>query len=341
MIDERFFKSRGQVRLQEIAEICGAQLHNSDYANNIISSVASLEEAESNDLAFVANSKYNFWLEKTKAGACIIPSNLAKSAPDHLPILLSENPYYSFALAAQHLYPNNYSNGEISEHAHIAKSATLGLNTTIEAGVFIGENVKIGDGTIIRAGSYIANNVVIGNNGIINNDISIQYAIIGDNVILHPGVRIGQDGFGFATHNGKHVKVPQLGKVVIGNDVEIGANSCIDRGSVNDTVIGDGCQIDNLVQIGHNVRLGRGCVIAAMSGISGSTKCGDYVVIGGQAGFAGHLHIGSFSKIAAKSGVIKDVDEKSSVGGYPAIPIKQWHRQTIALKKLTIQDKND
>jgi UDP-3-O-[3-hydroxymyristoyl] glucosamine N-acyltransferase len=168
----------------------------------------------------------------------------------------------------------------------------------------------------------------------IGSGASLSHCVVGSRVLIHPGVRIGQRGFGFATDEGVHTKVPQLGRVVIHDDVEIGANTTIDRGSGPDTVIGPGCMIDNLVQIGHNVQLGRGCVIVAQVGISGSTKLGDYVVVGGQAGFAGHLRIGDGARIAAQSGIRADVPEGAALGGYPAVPIKQWHRQTVTLEHL-------
>ncbi|MBV8537147.1 MAG: UDP-3-O-(3-hydroxymyristoyl)glucosamine N-acyltransferase, partial [Alphaproteobacteria bacterium] len=163
---------------------------------------------------------------------------------------------------------------------------------------------------------------------------SLMCCLLGERVVIYPGARIGQDGFGFATDGGKHLKVPQLGRVVIGDDTEVGANTCIDRGSTGDTVIGPGCMIDNLVQIGHNVRLGRGCVVVAQVGISGSTQLGDYVVLGGQVGLAGHLRIGAGVKIAAQSGVHRDIPDGQVVGGYPAVPVGEWRRQVAVLKQL-------
>jgi UDP-3-O-[3-hydroxymyristoyl] glucosamine N-acyltransferase len=176
--------------------------------------------------------------------------------------------------------------------------------------------------------------VVVGADCAIAANVTLSHCLVGDRVRLHPGVRIGQDGFGFAPDPAGHVKVPQLGRVIVHDDVEMGANCTVDRGSGPDTIIGAGCWFDNLVQIGHNVELGRGCIMVAQSGISGSSKLGDFVVVGGQVGIAGHLTIGSGASVAAKSGVMRDVAEGDTVGGYPAQPIRDWHRQTASLRRL-------
>jgi len=191
-----------------------------------------------------------------------------------------------------------------------------------------------GAGTLIGANAVIGPDVQIGQNCAIGSGSSITNTIIGDRVVIHPGCHIGQDGFGFSADADGFVKVPQLGRVVIGDDVEIGANATIDRGAGPDTVIGAGSMIDNLVQIGHNVQLGRNCILVAQSGISGSTRLGDFVMIGGQAGLVGHLEIGAGARIGAKAGVPNDVAAGETVLGSPAVPIRLHHRQAAALKRL-------
>ena len=206
--------------------------------------------------------------------------------------------------------------GEIHKTAIVHPTAKIGENCSVGPYTVIGKNVEIGANTVIGA------------------NVTIQAAHIGKDCIIHTGVRIGQDGFGFAMGAGGHIKVPQLGGVVIGDDVEIGANTCIDRGSGPNTIIGDGTKIDNLVQIGHNVEIGKYCVIVAQVGIAGSTKLADYAVIGGQAGLSGHIKIGVGAKIAAGSGVIKDVEAGKTVGGLPAVNIRDWHKATLLIEKM-------
>jgi UDP-3-O-[3-hydroxymyristoyl] glucosamine N-acyltransferase len=236
--------------------------------------------------------------------------------------LVSPHPYKSYALAAQYFYPFEKPDPLVSPHAVVGEGVKIGAGTSIEAGVVIGKNVEIGEDCHIGANAVIS------------------HAVIGDNVRIYPGVCIGQDGFGFAIDPAGHVKVPQLGRVIIGDSVEIGANTTIDRGAGPDTEIGSGTWLDNLVQIGHNVKMGRGCVMVAQSGISGSTVLEDYVVIAGQVGIAGHLRIGMGAQIAAKSGLMKDVAPRSEMMGYPAVPIKQFMRQIATLNRLIKPKKN-
>jgi UDP-3-O-[3-hydroxymyristoyl] glucosamine N-acyltransferase len=212
--------------------------------------------------------------------------------------------------------------------------ATLGKGCRIDPGAVIGARSEIGERCHIGANAVIGEGIVIGDDCIIGACASLSHSILGDRVYIHPGARIGQDGFGFASSEAGHLRIPQIGRVIIHDDVEVGANTTIDRGSGSDTIIGAGCKIDNLVQIAHNVHLGRCCVIVSQVGISGSTKLGDFVVCAGQAGFSEHLTIGDGVTLAARAGVIHDLEAGRTYGGAPAVPIMQWRRQTVALTRL-------
>ena len=334
MVDSRFFENYGPFSLGELAEISGATLADPADSTRIIKGVSTLEKAEANEISFLSNRKYIEAFEKTNAGACVIEQRYHSKAPSGMAVLISNNPYHVFARIATAFYAPYTAPATIAPTASIHKTAIIGKECVIGEYAVIGPYVEIGDHCSIGTGTVIGHGVMMGNHCQIGSHVSISFALIGNNAIIHPGVRIGQDGFGFAFDGKIHFKVPQLGRVLIGHHVEIGANSCIDRGSGGDTMIGDDCKIDNLVQIGHNVELGRGCIIVAMAGIAGSSKLGDFVVVGGQVGISGHLTIGSGAQLAAQAGAIRDVAAKAVVGGTPAVPIKQWHRQSALLSKL-------
>jgi UDP-3-O-[3-hydroxymyristoyl] glucosamine N-acyltransferase len=334
MADPRFFSRQGPFTLAELAEHTGATLSSPAMADRRVSDVAPLDRAELENISFLDNPKYVETFRGSRTGACFVRERYAEMAPSGMALLLTEDPYRCYALTAQRFYPVHAPGVGISPSAIIDKTAKIGEGCRIEHGAVIGPNVEIGKHCSIGANTVLHEGVRLGSDARIGALCSISHCYIGNRVIIHRGVHIGQDGFGFAMNREGHVKVPQLGRVMIEDDVEIGAGTCIDRGTGPDTLIGAGSKIDNLVQIGHNVQIGRNAVIVAQSGIAGSTRIGDGAVLGGQVGISGHVKIGPGVKIAAKSGVMGDVPAGASYGGSPAVPVKDWHRQTIAIARL-------
>jgi UDP-3-O-[3-hydroxymyristoyl] glucosamine N-acyltransferase len=334
MADPRFFTLAGPFTLAHLAQVSGAKIAPGCDGSAYFSDVAPLDGAERAHIGFLDNRKYVTVFETSKAGACVISPDMASHAPEGMQLLLSSDPYRAYAHIAQAFYPVPAPQPWIAPSAWVDPAATVGEGCRVEPGAAILAGAKIGCRCRIGANAVIGEGVVIGDDTIIGANATVSHAIIGKRVNLYPGARIGQDGFGFAMGPQGHLKVPQLGRVIIGDDVEIGANTTVDRGAGPDTVIGDGCMIDNLVQIGHNVQLGRGCVIVAQSGVSGSTRLGDFVAVGGQAGITGHLHIGSGARVAAQSGVMRDVAVGETVGGSPAVPMVEWLRQSALLGKM-------
>mgnify|MGYP006356219283 CR=1 FL=1 len=327
LIDKRFYITKTPKSVQQIAEALGCELLLGHEV--MIENLAPIESAGPLDLAFLSNDKYAKLLSSSAAGAIIVKKGLEVPGSN---FILSDNPYYSYAKAIELFYcpyPAKSSTHEIDPSAKIGKNAIIGHNVVIE------EDVEIGDNAQIASGTFIGRGVKIGNNARIDHAVTISYSIIGDNVVILPGARIGQDGFGFATEKGRHYKIFHLGRVIIGNDVEIGANSTIDRGSLQDTIISDGVRVDNLVQIGHNVHIGRGSIIVAQAGVAGSSKIGSYCALGGQVGISGHITIADRVQVAGQGGVIQDVKEEGVIlGGTPAVHLKDWHKQSITLKNL-------
>ena len=300
----------------------------------LIKDVAPLQDAAKGTISFLDNVRYKDDLTQTKASACIVHEKMKHLVPEDCVALLSDHPYKSYALIAQIFYPEEKRGDEsISETASIHQTASIGKNCEIGAFAVIGPGAKIGDHCRIAPQAVIGKNVEIGNNSYVGAHASLSHCLIGCDVKIYNGARIGQDGFGFAISLPKHTKVPQLGRVIIGDHVEIGANTTIDRGAGPDTVIGEGTWIDNLVQIGHNVQIGKGCIIVAQAGIAGSTVMEDYAVLAAQGGIAGHLTIGTGAKIAAQSGVMHNIEAGAEMMGSPAQPIKQHLRQVAFLKK--------
>ncbi|HKW55109.1 MAG TPA: UDP-3-O-(3-hydroxymyristoyl)glucosamine N-acyltransferase [Stellaceae bacterium] len=335
MADPRFFRVAGPFTVAEIARRSGATIAGAGEGQRVLRDVAPLDAAAPDQLTFLDNRKYVAAFRATRAGAAFVQSALAAEAPPGLTLLVTEQPYRAYAVAAQAFYPEAPPVPGIAPSAAIDATARLGEGTAVEAHAVIGARVEIGKRCHIGANSVIGPDCVLGDDVRVGANVSISHSLVGSRVRLYPGVRLGQDGFGFAMSPSGFTKVPQLGRVIIEDDVEIGANSTVDRGAGPDTVIGAGTMIDNLVQIGHNVQVGRGCVLIAQVGIAGSTRFGDHVIIAGQAGFAGHLTIGSGARIGAQAGVMRDVAPGESVVGTPAVPVKEFFRQVATVQRLS------
>jgi len=334
MVDQRFFQKSNEVTLKQIIKHCKISLPKGANKNLLFSDISSLDKAKSNHISFLDNTLYIEKFKKSKAGACFLRKQFLNITPKNMIPLVTENPYHAFAITAHIFYSSKNISQGIHPKSHIEGNAQYDKSVQIDPGAVISSDVEIDTNCKIGANTVILSGVKIGKNTLIGSNCSIGYSILGSNIKIHNGVKIGQDGFGFAENIKGYLKMPQLGRVIIEDNVEIGANTTIDRGTNPDTIIGRGSKLDNLVQIGHNVVIGKNCIIVSQTGISGSTVFGNNVIVGGQVGIAGHLKIGNNVKIAAKSGVMKNIENNGIVGGVPAIPIKNWHRQTIILKNL-------
>lgn len=341
MVDRRFFAYAGPVALSDIVALTGAKAERGGLpadGGQRFSDVAPLDVAGPEDISFFDNVKYLDAFTQTKAGMCFVKPKFAGRAPAGMVLLITEEPYYAYALTAQKFYPEAKAAPGVSAHAHVAATAKLGKDVRIDAGAVIGEHVSLGDGCHIGANTVISDHVTIGEHTRIGANCTLSHCILGKRVTLHRGVHVGQDGFGFAPSKRGVAKVPQLGRVLIGDDVDLGSGTCIDRGAGPDTTIGQGTKIDNLVQIGHNVQIGKYVFIAAQTGIAGSSKVGDFAMLGGQTGLSGHITLGDGVKLIAQSGVMHDLAPGGTYGGSPAVPAREWHRQTLALGKLSKKD---
>ncbi len=335
-----FVKPGCELTTGEIAGLTRAQLRDGDPKDRRIRNVAPLDSATATDIGFLDSPKYLTELAGTRAGACLVPPRFAHAVPSGVVVLETPHPYPSFvavtrALFAGMLRPTSlYGVSGQASAAHVHDSARLEANVTIDPLAVIGPRAQIGAGTIIAAGAVIGPDVCLGRDCAIGAGSTIVHALIGDRVIIHPGARIGQDGFGYLPSARGHQKIPQVRRVVIQDDVEIGANTTIDRGGTRDTTIGEGTKIDNLVQIGHNCSIGRGCLIVSQVGISGSVTIGDFAVLAGQAGVADHISIGAGAVLGGKAGVMTDVPPGARWGGFPAEPGLDWKRGVALLRRL-------
>ncbi|MDB5509036.1 MAG: UDP-3-O-(3-hydroxymyristoyl) glucosamine N-acyltransferase [Hyphomicrobiales bacterium] len=339
MSDPVFFRRAASLSLSDIVEITGAKAASGDLSATV-DGIAPLDAGVPGTLVFLDNPKYAGDLAGTHATACLVTERFAARVPAGTVALVTPEPYAACAKVSARLFPDSMRPGSlfgatgISPGSYVHPEARLEPGVVVDPGAVIGPRAEIGEGTCIGPNAVIGPDVRIGRQCSIGPNATVVFALVGDRVILHPGVRIGQDGFGFAMSPRGHLKVPQIGRVIIQNDVEIGANCTIDRGANRDTVIGEGSKIDNLVQIGHNVTVGRHCIIVSQVGVSGSTDLGDFVALGGQAGITGHLKIGMGAQIAAQSGVMTDVPAGERWGGAPAQPMREYLRSIATLARM-------
>jgi UDP-3-O-[3-hydroxymyristoyl] glucosamine N-acyltransferase len=318
------------VSVRKIAALVSGE-HAGDGKRSIVG-VASLTQATADQLSFLSNRKYAAELAATKAGAILVPENLEG---DNERWIRVDDPYFALARIMTRWFSDRPRPTGISPKAVVSPNAKLGTNVSLGHFAIVGDEVIIGNNVTIFHGVSIEAGSIIGDDCLIYPNVVIYDGTrIGHRCIIHSGVVIGSDGYGFATHGGKHHKIPQIGIVRIEDDVEIGAGTTIDRAALGETVIGEGTKIDNLVQIGHNVKVGKHCLLVSQVGIAGSTELGDYVAVAGQSGFSGHLKIGNRVQVAAKSAVLDDVPDDTKVMGSPAVPFTEFARRHAALKKL-------
>ncbi|HTU55388.1 MAG TPA: UDP-3-O-(3-hydroxymyristoyl)glucosamine N-acyltransferase [Acetobacteraceae bacterium] len=329
--DPRFYAGSGPHALSAVATAAGGV---AEAAERTLYGVAPLQTAGPGEVSFLDNRRYVEALERTRAGAVLVHPELAPRVPAGTASIVTAEPYQGWARVAALFHPPAPLKPGIHPSAVVGEGARVDPTAEIGPLVVIGARAEIGPRCRIAPGAVIGEGVAIGPDGRIGALASVSHAILGPRVTLYPGARVGQDGFGFAVADDGFRSVPQLGRVILEHDVEVGANTTIDRGSVQDTVIGAGTRLDNLVQIGHNVRIGRLCVVVSQAGISGSTIVEDFVMIGGQAGLVGHLRIGRKARLGAQAGVMADVAPGAEVVGSPAEPVRTFFRQIAVLRRL-------
>ena len=326
MADRRFFDNAGPFTLAELARIAEAEPSAGADGTRRFCDVAPLDAAGPDDVGFLDNRRYLGQFAASKAGACIVSPEFADRAPAGMLLLLTPRPYRGYAKVAQAFYPLPRPRPGVHPSAVVDPTASIGEGSEIGPGVVIEAGAEIGRGCRIEANAVVGAAVMVGDGTVIGPNASLAYCTVGRACQIHAGARLGTRGFGFSMDPEGFVDVPQLGRVIVGDGVEIGANTTIDRGAGPDTVIGAGAKIDNLVQIGHNVRIGRGCVLVAQSGVAGSTVLQDFVAVAAQAGVSGHLKVGTGAQIGAKSGVMRDVPAGVAVLGSPARPAREFFR---------------
>lgn len=341
MVDARFFTTGQAMTLAEVAAATGAQLADGGAPDRVIQGVAPLALAGPDDVSFLARAAMREAFADARAGACFVSPALSVGLDPARNLLIVADPQAAHAHLARLMHPEPAPAAEVSPTAIVDPTAVLGAHVSLAPGVVIGPRAEIGAGSTIGAGTVIGAGVVIGPGARIASQVTISHALIGARVTILPGARIGQAGFGYLKGPKGLEPVPQLGRVIIGDDVDIGANTTIDRGAGDDTVIGNGTKIDNLVQIAHNCRIGAHCVIVSQVGLSGSVTLGDGVVLAGQVGIADHLSIGAGAQLAAKAGVMRDVPPGATQIGSPARDLRAFFRSVAALDRLARRNRSD
>jgi UDP-3-O-[3-hydroxymyristoyl] glucosamine N-acyltransferase len=326
--------------IRELAGVCGADILGNN-PQQTIDSAANLDEAGAHQLTFLGSPKYAGKLKTTMASAVLVPKGTpGDGAHADTCLLVVDDPEMAFITCLHRLYPQKASAGTLSAKAHIDPAATLGAGTCVEAFASIGARTTLGSNCWVMAGCRIGDGVTLGNNCVLHPNVVLYDGVqLGDNVILHAGTVIGSDGFGYKLRNGEHVKFPQVGTVVIESNVEIGANTCIDRAALGETRVGEGTKIDNQVHLAHNVQIGARSLLCGQVGIGGSSVIKDYVTLAAQCGVADHVTVGSQVVVFAQSGVTKDIEDKDQVMGFPAVNRKEWLHEKAALRRLADHQK--
>jgi len=337
MPDPAFFRRIGPFRLEHLAEHVGARLVRGNSGSVDMDDVAELEKATGRNICLFAESAYLPAVRRTRAGAVVTTPALAGSAACLMDMLLVDQPRLAFVMIQQVFYPPPPLTAWIAPQAVISERAEIGSGCRIEPGAVIEAEVRLGAGCHVGTNAVIGRGVSLGAGCSIGPNVTMSHTLAGARVHVFANAAIGRPGFGFVETAGGALRIPQLGRVVIGDDVEIGSGCTVDRGTLGDTRIGSGCKIDNGVQIAHNVTMGQGCILAGHVGIAGSATIEDYVVIGGGVTISDHVRIGNSVQIAFGSCVIRDVPDRTVVGGYPAVAVRQWHRQTVTIARLARQ----
>ena len=337
MADSQFFSRSGPFDLESICAAVGGTVADDADKGRQFRDVAPLDLAGPDEISFLDNKKYIQAFEASRAGACFVEQDLAERAPEGMIAILCEQPYLALALTTRMYYPPEPVEPGISAAAHVDPAASLGNGCRIDAGAVIEAGVSIGDRCHIAAGAVICRHVTLGDDCHLGVNATLMFCHVGSRVWIDTGVRVGTQGFGFAPGPTGAVRIPHTGRVIIGDDVEVGANTTIDRGTAGDTVIGPGCMIDNQVQIAHNVTMGRGVVLAGQVGLAGSSRVDDFAMLGGKSGTANHVKVGVGAKLGALSGAATDLKPGVTYLGQPAIPIKDFWRREAAIRRLLKQ----